>query len=383
MVRGGCSEPSRRYCKGQLAESLPNAVGIFADALYGNGKAGSGDKAKLFADMDKGKVGLKELTKVIDYMGTLTREDLIAQMLETPAKKLAKLKTQWILTLEKLNDAGFLDMMITALEGITELLVDLTKWIKENREEIKYWAAEIIKTFKWLISNLPLIISYFAALKVAGWVSAMQAASVAAGGFTAALTAMLIRLVLIPAGIALAALAFIELYDTVSGQDTLWTRLAEQKDKGFLGYVAAITKTVLDFVTLISSGLVTGAMSAWGHMTGNAELVDSAKRTWAEANVTNSQNQEKMWGGGWWGTGNQPLSPQALAGTTGGAVSKGTVDRTFNYNPSIEVVISGATAGMGDEIATAIDNKLKDSMQKMAIQAMARTSPYNMPLEFQ
>ena len=70
-------------------------------------------------------------------MGTLTREDLISQMLNTPAKKLAKLKTQWMLTLEKLNDSGFLDMMITALESVTELLVDLTKWIKDNREEIK------------------------------------------------------------------------------------------------------------------------------------------------------------------------------------------------------------------------------------------------------
>ena len=44
-------------------------------------------------------------------------------MLNTPAKKLAKLKTQWMLTLEKPNDSGFLDMMITALESVTELLV--------------------------------------------------------------------------------------------------------------------------------------------------------------------------------------------------------------------------------------------------------------------
>ena len=29
-------------------------------------------KLKLFADMDKGKVDLKELTKVIEHIGTLT-----------------------------------------------------------------------------------------------------------------------------------------------------------------------------------------------------------------------------------------------------------------------------------------------------------------------
>ena len=368
--------------KGQLAESLPNAVGIFADALYGNGAAGSGDKAKLFADMDKGKIGLKELTKVIEYMGTLTREDLISQMLNTPAKKLAKLKTQWMLTLEKLNDSGFLDMMITALESVTELLVDLTKWIKDNREEIKYWATEIIKTFKWLISNLPLVLSYFAALKVSGWIASLMAASAAAGSFTTVLTRMLIRLIVIPAGIALAALAFIELYDTISGQDTLWTRLAEQKDKGILGYIAAITKSVMDFVTLLSSGLVTRAMIMWGHLTGNDLLVDSAKQTYAEADALNTQNQEKMWGSGWWATGNQPLSPQAFSNTTSRVLAKGTVDRTFNYNPSIEVVVSGATARDGDEIAKAIDARLKESLSKMSVQAMANTSPYITPLNF-
>lgn len=367
--------------KGQLAESLPNAVGIFADALYGNGKAGSGDKAKLFKDMEDGKVKLKELTKVIEYMGTLTREDLIAQMLETPAKKLAKLKTQWILTLEKLNDAGFLDMMITALEGVTELLVDLTKWVKENGAEIKTWAAEIISVFKWLITNLPLILAYFTALKVAGWITAMQAASVAAGGFTAALTAMLIRLVLIPAGIALATLAFVELYDTVSGQDTLWARLAEQKDKGFLGYVAAITKTVLDFVTLISSGLVTGAMSAWGHMTGNQELVDSAKRTWAEANVTNMQNQEKMWGGGWWGTGNQPLSPQSINSVaTSTVLGSGRIDRGNNQPANGDVVISpnAITINVANGDPVTIENTLNDIMGKWSVKAAANTSAFSL-----
>jgi len=354
-------------------------VGIFADALYGDGKAGSGDKAKLFKDMEKGKVGLEEITKVIAYMGTLTREDLIAEMLKSPAKKMEKLKSQWIRFLEAFNDAGFLDVMVAALEEITNLLVDLGKWIKANREDIKAWSDTFVKAFKWIMANLPLIISYFAALKVTSWVTALMAATTATGGLSAALLVLAKRLLLMPMLVGLAVAAFVEMYDTVSGKNTLWTALAEQKDKGFLGYIAAITKTVLDFVTLMASGAVTGAMSLLGHLTGNKELVDSAKRTWAEANMTNIQNQEKMWGGGWWGTGNQPLSPQAINNTSTNANS-GQVDRSFVYNPSIEVVISNATARDGAEIAKVIDERLKESMKAMATQAMARTSPYMVPI---
>ena len=80
-------------------------------------------------------------------------------------------------------------------------------------------------------SNLPLILSYFAALKVSGWIKSLMAASAAVGSFTTVFTAMLMRFIVIPACIALATLAFLELYDTISGQDTLWTRLAEQKDR--------------------------------------------------------------------------------------------------------------------------------------------------------
>ena len=72
-----------------------------------------------------------------------------------------------------------------------------------------------------------------------------------------------------------------------------------------------------------------------------------------------------------------PLTPQAVSNTTSGVLAKGTVDRSFNYNPSIEVVVSGATAKDGAEIAKAIDDRLKESLSKMSVQAMARTSVHN------
>ena len=116
--------------KGQLSEALPGAVGLFADALYGDGTQGSGDQAKLFKDMEAGKVKLDEIRKVIQYMGTLTKEDLISRMLNTPEKKLNKLRNAWHRFVMQVNDAGVLDAMIFILESITKGIEYLTVALK-------------------------------------------------------------------------------------------------------------------------------------------------------------------------------------------------------------------------------------------------------------
>ena len=109
---------------------MPGAVGLFADALYGDGTQGSGDQAKLFKDMEAGKVKLDEIRKVIQYMGTLTKEDLISRMLNTPEKKLNKLRNAWHRFVMQINDAGVLDAMVFVLESITKGIEYLTIALK-------------------------------------------------------------------------------------------------------------------------------------------------------------------------------------------------------------------------------------------------------------
>jgi len=106
--------------KGQLAESLPGAVQIFADALTG------GDVRKLFDDMEDGKVKIEELSKVIEHMGELTDPDLIARMLVTPQKAFERLNTSWQRFIMTVNEGGGLELMVTVLDGLSEIIKELT-----------------------------------------------------------------------------------------------------------------------------------------------------------------------------------------------------------------------------------------------------------------
>ena len=102
--------------KGQLSEALPGAVGIFAEALYGKDPDA---EAKLFKAMEKGQVKMEELVKVIDHMKTLSREDLIKKMLDSPAKKMEKMRTAWARLLTEINSSFMLDAFTAAF----------TKWL--------------------------------------------------------------------------------------------------------------------------------------------------------------------------------------------------------------------------------------------------------------
>ena len=212
--------------KGQLAESLPGAVGIFADALFGDGTRGSGDVKKLFKSMEDGKVGLEEISKVIKYMGTLTDKDLIARMLETPEKKLNKLRTRWTLFLEEVNRNGFLDIMVRSLEMIADAIVEVTKLVRplgNAFREVFNYIKELTLGFtdlfnsmdlftQFLIITVPLAIKFSDVLK---------------------------RFLIIPFGISLAFLGLLYVLEGLMGVSNDFTKLTEDQDKGILGWLAA------------------------------------------------------------------------------------------------------------------------------------------------
>jgi hypothetical protein len=54
-----------------------------------------------------------------------------------------------------------------------------------------------------------------------------------------------------PELIALAVLAFVEITDTLNDQDTLMTRLSEQKDKGFLGWLSTVIRLAMEAIALV------------------------------------------------------------------------------------------------------------------------------------
>ena len=250
---------------------------MFADALYGDGTAGSGDKAKLFKDMENGKVGLKELTKVIEYMGKLTQPDLLAQMLNTPEKKLQRLKTQWILTMEQMNDSGFLDLMGAAFEEFTKLLVDATKWLVANKKEVKEWMDSFVKAFRWMFDNIPILVGVWASFKLAAWLNAavigMRVATAAGVALNTQLTAMALRFMAIPLFIFAVGAAFIELKDTFEGENTWLKLVSENPDKGFLGWLATLTRSFADLGAVLGSIPLGLVEMLWGVLTLNPKLI--------------------------------------------------------------------------------------------------------------
>ena len=89
--------------------------------------------------MEKGQVKLEELVKVIDHMKTLSREDLIAKMLDSPAKKMERMRTAWQRLLTEINSSFMLDVFTAAFDKMADEIKKATEWMKENKEEICFW----------------------------------------------------------------------------------------------------------------------------------------------------------------------------------------------------------------------------------------------------
>ena len=86
---------------------------------------------------------MEELVKVIDHMKTLSREDLIAKMLESPERKLNKLKNSWARFLMEINKSGMLDVMSQTLEKLADGIQEMGNWVKQNKVEIQGWITRI------------------------------------------------------------------------------------------------------------------------------------------------------------------------------------------------------------------------------------------------
>ena len=232
--------------RGQLSEALPNAVGIFAQALYGNDPDG---EKKLFKAMERGEVRMEELVKVIDYMKTLSREDLIKMMLDSPAKKLTAMRTAWSRLLTEINSSFMLDVFTAAFDTMADEIKKATSWMKENKEEIKLWVNRV----KHLVGALWDLKEVLLALYVTNKL-------IAASGVATGLWSFLTRIPVLPpaplsvriinmlkSGLRMAARAwpvlagaFIwDLIETLQGKDTLLSTWSDSNNP-FVAWAARI-----------------------------------------------------------------------------------------------------------------------------------------------
>lgn len=225
-----------------VAEALPGAVGIFADALYGDGTKGSGDKARLFKDMEDGKLKLEELVKVIDYMKTLTEQDLLDRMLNTPARKFVAMKNQLILALEAINDAGVLDLMINAFQEMAKGLAVVAKVVKENKAVFE----GVGEAFSVIYKSIKLVGEAIYNNEAAFW------------GIVAALVAMNIPAIItagtfvaIAAAVGVLILAVADLQETLEGKDTFFKEWSESENP-FIRFLAKSVILLGEMVSLLS-----------------------------------------------------------------------------------------------------------------------------------
>ena len=256
--------------KGQLAEALPGATEIFADALFGDGTRGSGDTKKLFKAMEDGKVGIEELIKVIEYMRKLTDDKKIKEYVEkSPEKAFQRMSNAWMRFIMEVNNAGLLDAMTAALDGAADAIKILTKVFKPFISLIKLMGEGIWKyAIKPLLDFISLLkeIPYIGALAsgaILGMVAAFTKATPAVGAFMGTLKAVslflrrfLVYPVLIYAGVTLMVLAL----EALQGQENYFTKATEQKDKGFLGWLAAAGRMALETLGFLTKMGVALAM---------------------------------------------------------------------------------------------------------------------------
>lgn len=271
--------------RGQLSEALPNAVGIFAEALYGKDPDG---EAKLFKAMEKGQVKLEELVKVIDHMKTLSREDLIKKMLDSPAKKMEKMRTAWSRLLTEINSSFMLDTFTFVFDTMADGIRDITKWMKENKPEIDDWVFRIKTLGKVLWELVPALAAVWAMKKVFSLFGLFQGVTAVSllrrlitGRFSAAslFTLLFGRMgggslatrfgfllgTALKAGLALAkrtligaALLFIvELVDTLNGRDT-WLSAFAQSENPFIAWAARIPILLGEAVSNLGIGALLG-----------------------------------------------------------------------------------------------------------------------------
>lgn len=237
--------------------------------------------------MEKGQLKSEELIKVIDHMGTLSNDELLAKMMDTPAKKLEKMRTQWILFLEETNEAGVLDVMIAAFEEATDLMRTAAQWIKANQKEfdkfaesVKYYYRMFKDILGVLIDHWQTVVAFFVVNKIALGLYGIATAATGVGGAfilaAKAVGAFLVRILLIPALVAAVVLAIEDLAAMFSGKDSMFEQWAKS-DNGFISFLSRTVILLGEMARLAWTIMKTGIFEAWGLLTGNMGLVERAR----------------------------------------------------------------------------------------------------------
>lgn len=192
---------------------------------------------------------MKELVKVIDHMKTLSREDLIKKMLDSPARKMEKMRTAWARLLTEINSSFMLDAFTAAFEAMATELRKTTEWMRENKEEIKLWVNRVKHLVGALWDLKEVLIALYVANKL-----------IAASGVATGLWSFLTRIPVLPpaplsvriinmlkSGLRMAARAwpvlagaFIwDLIETLQGKTTMLSTWASSNNP-FVAFVAKI-----------------------------------------------------------------------------------------------------------------------------------------------
>jgi len=258
-----------------VAENLPGAVKMFADALTG------GDTTKLFKLMEDGEIGLKELQKVIDHMASIVDPELVNKMANTPAKKFEKMRTAWVRMLEATNDAGILNLMVKTFGEMTDVLEDLAKWVRLNKEGFKTLGNVIGQTWLTIKTAIQILLPYWKELLSLLIVSKVYAFATALQVLGKSITGVLARLFLVPLLVAAAVVAFLDLNDAVNGKNSFFKDWAKD-DKWYSGF-AKFVLLLADAAKYTRELLTSGAIELYGNITGNQALVESAKASRLQA----------------------------------------------------------------------------------------------------
>lgn len=298
--RAVINDHCRTHCKGQLAENLPGAVKMFADALTG------GDTTKLFKLMEDGKIGLEELQKVIDHMASIVDPELVNKMANTPAKKFEKMRTAWVRMLEATNDAGILNLMVKTFEEMTDVLEDLARWVRLNKEGFETFGKVVGRAWLVLKTAIQMLLPYWKeilALFAAAKLWAIGAALLELSGVTLtlgtsvailakAVGGLMLRLFLVPLLIAGAVAALLDLNDAVNGKNSFFKDWAKD-DQWYSGF-AKFVLLLADAVEYSKELLTSGAVELFGRLTGNKELVAYAQESREKATKRSAALKEEI-----------------------------------------------------------------------------------------
>lgn len=262
---------------------------MFADSLTG------GDVGKLFKMMENGEIRLEQLEKVIDHMAAITNPELIAKMMNTPAKKFEKMRTAWVRMLEATNDAGILNLMVKTFEEMADVLGDLSRWVRLNKEGFETFGKVVGRTWLVIKTAIQMLLPYWKeilALFAAAKLWAIGAAVLKLSGTTLTLGAsvailakavgkLMLRLFFVPLLVAGAVAALLDLNDAVNGKNSFFKDWAKD-DKWYSGF-AKFVLLLADAAKYTRELLTSGAIELYGNITGNQALVESAKASRLQA----------------------------------------------------------------------------------------------------